>query len=479
MRSFIGRINELKMLKSLRQKPSASLVCIFGRRRIGKSSLVEEFAKNEKSFIQIQGLSPAESTTSKHQLDHFSDRVSHHFNTRKENFANWTEALSSLAQKVKTGQHLILLDEISWMGNGDPLFPSRLKDIWDTQLKKNPKIILVLCGSVSSWIEANILKNANFEGRISLDINLKELPLEEINEFWTGKKIRMSSLEKILLLSITGGVPKYLEEVLHKFSVEQNISRLCFDRNGFLFNEYEKIFTEIFGRKTKTYEKIIRHCLEKKLSMSELSRKLKITQNSELSEHVHHLELSGFLSRDFYYNHQGKQSKLSHLRVKDNYLRFYIKCIEPLRDRIENKSIKIKSLHDIQYFDSLLGLQFENLILANRDVLHERLEISSTSIESSSPHIQRKTTKVKAGCQIDLLIHTRLGIFYLCEFKCKKIIDKAVINEVEKKMTVLKLPMRSVVKPVLVYEGELYPPHLEEIEKYFYKIVSFKEMLEG
>lgn len=467
------------MLKSLRGKSTASLVCILGRRRIGKSSLVEEFAKDEKSFIQIQGLSPVEKSTLQDQLDHFANRLSYHFNTRIENFTNWTDAFNSLAQKVKTGPHLILLDEISWMGKGDPLFSSRIKDIWDIHFKKNPKIILVLCGSVSSWIEENILKSVNFEGRISLDINLKELPLGEINEFWKRQKIRMSSLEKILLLSITGGVPKYLEEVLHKTSVEQNISRLCFHSNGFLFNEYEKIFTEIFGRKTKTYEKIIRHCLEKKLSMSDLSKKLKITQNSELSEHVHQLELSGFLSRDFYYNHLGKQSKLSHLRVKDNYLRFYIKCIEPMRDRIENKSKEVKSLHDIQYFDSLLGLQFENLILANREILHEKLEISSASIESSSPYVQKKTTKVKAGCQIDLLIHTKLGVFYLCEFKCKKIIDKSVINEVEKKIKVIKLPARFVVKPVLVYEGELYPPHLEEIEKYFYKIVHFEEMLDS
>lgn len=478
MNAFIGRKDELKLLKSLREKPTASLVCILGRRRIGKSSLVEEFAKNEKSFIQIQGLSPVENTSHQDQLDHFADRLSYHFNTRKENFNNWTEAFSSLAQKVKSGTHLILLDEISWMGQGDLLFSARLKDAWDTQFKKNPKIVLVVCGSVSSWIEKNILKSANFEGRISLDINLKELSLKDINEFWKIKKIKMSSLEKMLLLSITGGVPKYLEEVLHKAPIEQNISRLCFHPNGFLFNEYSKIFTEIFGRKTKTYEKIIRHCLMQKISMSELSKKLKITQNSELSEHVHHLELSGFLNRDFYYNSKAKQSKLSHLRVKDNYLRFYLKCIEPLTDRIKNKAKEFKSLYDIQYFDSVLGFQFENLILANRDVLHNKLEISTTSIESSSPHIQKKTVKIKSGCQIDLLIHTKLGVFYLCEFKCKKIIDKSVIHAVEKKLKAIHVPKRSVVKPVLVYEGELYLPHLEEINNYFHKIVHFNDLLE-
>jgi hypothetical protein len=255
--------------------------------------------------------------------------------------------------------------------------------------------------------------------------------------------------------------------------------RLCFNPKGFLFNEFEKIFSDIFGRKGKTFEKMVRACLEKKLSPSDLAAHLNIKPNSEFSEHLRNLELSGFLGRDFYYLSSGVRSKLGHVRVKDNYLRFYLKYIEPMKDKIESGAKSIYSLSELKQFDSILGLQFENLILANRQRLHEILGISPSDIQSSAPHVQRKKAKTKAGCQIDLLIHTALDIFYLCEFKCKKVIDRAVIDEVRYKMNVLALPRRSALKPVLVYEGEILGSHAEEIEHFFYRIVHFDEFLKS
>lgn len=472
---FFGRAAELAALSKLRQKNGASLVSIMGRRRIGKSTLIEEFGKKFKSFIEIQGLGPNEGASNKDQLEHFANKLSLHFNSRKETFESWTDAFTFLAHLTKTGEHLILLDEISWMGKKDPLFSARLKDAWDTQIKKNPKVILVLCGSVSSWIETNILKNAAFEGRISMEINLQELTLPEINTFWQAQRLRMSSLEKMLILSITGGVPKYLEEIVSTESVDENIIRLCFDSKGFLFNEYQKIFMEIFERKGKTFEKIIKACLEHKLSPSELARKLNTTPNSELSEHIHILQVSGFLSRDYYYHPDGKQSKLGHLRVKDNYLRFYLKHIQPVRDKISSGAKVYKSLSDLKQLESTLGFQFENIILSNRQTLHGLLGIASNAIYSSAPHVQKKKVKTRGGCQIDLLIHTILDVFYLCEFKCKKVIDKSIISEVQKKMDVLALPRRSSLKPVLVYEGEINPKHASKIESFFFKIIQLSE----
>jgi uncharacterized protein len=79
---------------------------------------------------------------------------------------------------------------------------------------------------------------------------------------------------------------------------------------------------------------------------------------------------------------------------------------------------------------------------------------------------------------IDLLIHTDRDIFYLCEIKCQKMIDRTIIKDVQQKMDRLVLPKRSSLKPVLIYEGEIYPPHEVEIRKYFYRIVHFGQMLE-
>lgn len=475
--TFIGRKEQLKTLQKLKSKKTASLVCILGRRRIGKSHLIAQFGKEFRKFVRIQGLGPEVKSDKQDQLNHFAIRISEIFNKKKSYYEDWAEAFTDLSKYTSKGEVLILLDEISWMGRGDPMFAAKLKDAWDTQFKENPKLILVACGSVSSWIEDNILNNASFEGRISLKIDLQELDFNEISEFWHEQNLNYGSLEKMQLLSLTGGVPKYLEEIDVEQTIEQNIIRLCFNESGFLYNEFKHIFLNIFERKSKTYEKIIRYCLDQKLSPVELAKKMKMVQNSDLSENIHNLELSGFLGRDFYFKPDGEVSKLSQLRVKDNYLRFYLKYIEPLRAKIEKGGKPVRSLTDIKNFESLMGFQFENLILKNREKIYPALDLQAQQIVSAAPYKQNKTTVNKGACQIDLLIHTNLDTFFLCELKCRKRIDNTVVKEVQKKIKVLKLPRRSALKPVLIYEGEIMPSYEEELQNYFFKIIHWTELL--
>ena len=117
--------------------------------------------------------------------------------------------------------------------------------------------MLIICGSVSSWIEKNILSNTGFLGRISIDLVLEELPLIDCLKFWRKTKERLSPYEFFKVLSVTGGVPKYLEEILPEQSAETNIQRLCFKPQGLLFREFEQIFSDLFSRRSALYKKII------------------------------------------------------------------------------------------------------------------------------------------------------------------------------------------------------------------------------
>ncbi len=91
-----------------------------------------------------------------------------------------------------------------------------------------PGLILIICGSISGWIETNILSHSGFLGRISLDLVLKELRLPRCSEFLTQLDPHLSNYDKLKLLAVTGGIPKYLEEIIPGLSVEENIRRLCF-----------------------------------------------------------------------------------------------------------------------------------------------------------------------------------------------------------------------------------------------------------
>lgn len=477
--AIIGRIQELKTLHHLKKKNSASLVCLLGRRRIGKSTLIEEFGKGFKKFLNIQGLAPGPGSNNQIQLNNFSTQLSYITNQRKIHFLDWSDAFFELAQTCAKGDCLILLDEISWMGGHDPLFTSKLKLAWDTLFKKNPHLIIVLCGSVSSWIENNILKNMNFEGRISLEINLQQLSLQEISQFLDQKKHSFGILEKITIASVTGGVPKYLEEINNSEDAYTNLARICFDPGGILYNDYDKIFTEIFQRKSKSLEKIVKGALLHKLGPKELALKLKMDYNSDFLEYLHILELSGFISRDYYFNPQknAETMKFSHIRLKDNYLRFYLKIIAPLKKSLSKGGRKITSMTEIKHFESIQGLQFENLMLFNRQLIHKALKLKDQDVLSSAPYFQRKKENNKGSCQIDLLIHTLFDIFYLCEFKCQKVIDIKVIKEVDKKINLIKVSRRSSIKPILIYAGEIPPTDLIKLNDFFYQIISVEELL--
>ncbi len=250
------------------------------------------------------------------------------------------------------------------------------------------------------------MENTNFVGRVSLTLNLQELKLNEISNFWDEKKLRMGSLEKLLILSVTGGIPKYIEEALTTSTAEKNVMTMCFNKSGILYNDYKNIFKDIFGRRFSSLDKIVRLCANKNLTPTELAKKLKTNFNSDFSEHLNVLDLAGFISRDYYFNPDGKASKLGHVRLKDNYLRFYLKYIEPAKAKIEKGAKTFKSFSSIIGYESILGMQFENLILSSRELIHPILNITPEQIISSAPYRQNKTTINKGACQVDLLVHT-------------------------------------------------------------------------
>ena len=255
---FVGRKKELEILERLRLKKSSSLAVVWGRRRIGKSTLVEEFLKGKKAW-SFSGIPPQTHKTSQEEIDYFVKQMARNIGMPELKTADWAEVfwhLGNQAQKEK--DIIIFFDEISWMGSKDPNFLGYLKTEWDKTLSKCPQLILILCGSVSNWIEENIINSTGFYGRISTKLKVEELPLVDCNQFWNAQKDRISAYEKFKILGVTGGVPKYLEEIIPTESAEKNINYLCFTREGLLYRKYNQIFSDLFSRRASTFDKIIR-----------------------------------------------------------------------------------------------------------------------------------------------------------------------------------------------------------------------------
>ncbi len=469
-RMFVGRTKELAMLRRFLDKRSASLIIVRGRRRVGKSRLIKEFAKLGR-FYSFVGIAPTPETTAQMQRDRFSKQLSEQTGLPEVRADDWSKLFQLLAEKVKKGRVVLLFDEISWMGSEDPEFLGLIKDAWDERFQNNPELIFVLCGSASAWIEKNIISSDGFVGRVSYTMTLEELPLYECNKFWGKNTNRISHFEKLKLLGVTGGIPKYLEEIDPAISAEENIKRLCFQKGGPLVNEFENLFANIFKRKSPLYRAIVEALALGPKEQNELAGALGVQMTGVFSEYLEELELSGFIQRDYTWNiKSGHDSKLSKYRLSDNYIRFYLKYIEKYRTMIERNSYEFKSLMSFSEWNTIMGLQFENIVLNNRHTLHRYLQISPDDILSQNPFYQNPTTK-QAGCQIDYLIETRFNTLYVCEIKfSKEPIGMRVIKEVETKIKNLKRPKGFSCRPVLIHVNGV----TEEVadERYFDAIVD-------
>jgi AAA+ ATPase superfamily predicted ATPase len=474
---FVGREAEIQELTDLQHKNAANLVIVQGRRRIGKSRLIEEFANNQK-FYSIAGIAPTKETTAQMQRDEFARQLSEQLDTPKFSMNDWGDLFTFLAKNTEKGKVVILLDEISWMGSLDSTFLGKLKNAWDMQFKKNPKLMLVLCGSVSSWIEKNIISNTLFLGRPSLYIKLPELSVADCDEFWGTYRERISAYEKLKVLSITGGVPRYLELVNPNKSAEDNIRTLCFSPNAPLLNEFERIFSDIFGERSELYKKIIDRLIIGPASQEEILASCRRSKTGDFSEYLADLGTAGFISRDYTWHlKDGKTSKLSRYRLKDNYVRFYLKYIQPNKTKIEKGTFKKTSVTTLTGWESIISLQFENLVLNNDSSIVELLGVPPEEIVFSNPYFQ-KMTKAHPGCQIDLLIQTKFSCLYVCEIKFSRSeITASVIDEVKQKISRLNIPKNFSYRPVLIHVNGVNSAVVDS--GYFAKIIDFGQLLSG
>ncbi len=475
---FLGREKELESLGLLLKKPIASLVACRGRRRIGKSTLFKEFARRNKTeFIVIEGLGPRKGQTNADQLRNFGERLCAQTIGPRVVPDSWMEAFRLLSDRIDDSRKtVVLLDEISWMGRHEPDFPGFLKNGWDDELKHHDKLILVLCGSVSAWIEKNLLESATFGGRFSRSMVLRELPLDLCVKFWQGREKRVAPREIIDVLSVTGGVPRYLEEVDPTLSADENIARMCFSEDGPLFKDFNSIFSDVFGSTTLVKGTILR-VLSKggPATCSELANRLGVERGGSLSNNLDELRESGFVAKDDNINPlTGRKAKEARYRLCDNYVRFYLKYIEPHESEIRNGRYAFGSLAELRGWESDMGFQFENLVANHAMMLIPHLHLSGQTIKSAAPYFLKGRHGERQGLQIDLLVQTP-RVSYIIEVKRRANIGREIEREISEKVTAFPRRRNVSIRTALVYEGELDPA--VERSGVFDAIVPFSKLL--
>ena len=478
MDTFIGRDIELARLAGLWQKKTPSLVTCRGRRRIGKSTLVEEFARRTaKRFLRFAGLPPAPGQTNADQLMEFAGQLAAQTDLPRVAIADWSDAFRLLDGAIRDEERtVVLLDEISWMGGRDPNFPGKLKNAWDILFRRHPRLVVVLCGSVSAWIADNILSGTGFVGRDSLDIVLRELPPSDCVRIWGRKAERLSLRERLDLLAVTGGVPKYLEEIRPELSADANVRDLFFTPEGLLFRDFRQVFSDLFGRRADARRSILETLADGARTLSEIADALGKERNGHLADQLDELALAGFIARDGGLNPEtGLPARAELFRLSDCYTRFFLRFVQPYAGAIEKGLFRFSSLAQLPGWEGVLGLQFENLVLNNAARLAPLVGLDGPLVLSAAPYRRTGGADGKKGCQIDLLYQTQRSVCVV-EIKRRREIGADIVDEVARKVERLPLRQGVSVRTALVYDGELAPS--VEAEGWFDHLVPASRLFE-
>ena len=475
---FFGRKDLLQRLQDLWGKKVSSLVTCRGRRRIGKSTLIERFANQSKArFIKIEGLKPESRTTKEDELDAFVSQLSSQTTAEFSRPADWLRAFIRLAKEIKPREKtVVLLDEVSWMAYGDPSFAATLKIAWDNHFKKHDRLILVVCGSVSAWIKENIIDNSAFYGRRSLDIVVPELPLNECVKFWGDAAERVAVRDIVDVLSVTGGVPRYLEELNPGLSAQENIRKMCFLPKAPLRVDFDEMFADVITRQPRFSSQVIRAIVNGPKSVTEIARFLDVGKGGNITNALTQLVESGMVASDSGKNPEtGADIRESRYRLCDNYARFYLKYIEPAKGMIDSNAFHFDGLDRFAGWDSIMGLQFENLVLNNFRSLLAPLHMDNAMLMSAAPYSRRGgSSGGREGVQVDLLLQTRMSMCVV-EIKRKASIGREIIDEVRRKCRLVPKRRGVSLHTAIVYEGEIAPS--VEADGYFDAVIPFRRLL--
>lgn len=288
------------------------------------------------------------------QIDYFSHQMTAQLHLPIVTFHDWADALNFLSHHIQEGA-AVLFDEISWMGGKDPTFVPKLKAWWDIALAKKQHVLLIFCGSVSTWIDDNIINSTAFFGRISLTLSIEPFSITESALFLKKNGFKGSSFEIYKILSLLGGVPWYLQQIDPHQMADQNIMSLCFQKNGSLVHEFNRIFNDVFNGKGEIYKKILEALKDGMKTLADLRDAVEFPNSGTFSLLVDHLITCGFISEHYQWSMKTEKLARQNLcRICDPYIRFYLKTIEKINYGL-NKGLMMMSVC-LKFQDSMLML---------------------------------------------------------------------------------------------------------------------------
>lgn len=419
---ILGRKKELQLLEQLYASSQAQFLALYGRRRIGKTFLIRQFAhrKPEAIFFNVTG---SKEGGLAEQTEHFVQRISEVFyqGVALANKKNWDQLFSMLTKAMgqcpRDQKIILFFDELPWLATPNSRLLQNIDYYWNQYWSNDPRIIFIICGSSASWIINKIIKNTGgLHNRITESILLEPFNLTETQRYLKNRNIALDRKQILLLYMATGGVPYYLSKIIWPLSAMQIIEQLAFSKNAFFLNEFSVLFASLFKEHT-VHEKVVRELAKHRYGMGKRKLLEKIRSvGGNGSAKLQELEDAGFIVsfKPLYHSKKG-----IYYRLIDEYVFFYLKWIEPIKDHLSKQALDKgdwQALSLTPAWHSWLGYAFEAVCYKHVQFIKKKLALPPMSIASSWRYAPIRKTEHQ-GAQIDLLFDRVDKVINICEIK--------------------------------------------------------------
>ena len=401
---IIGRESEISLLKSAKNANQSDFIAVFGRRRVGKTFLIREALQNKFAFYHT-GIAGA---CRQEQLARFAASMRKYGLPIAKVPKNWFEAFDALETTLPTlgsGKKIIFLDELPWMDTQKSNFVSALESFWNGWASARNDILLIVCGSATSWITSKIINNrGGLHNRLTHRIRLEPFTLHECEHYLQSRGIVATRMQILEYYMAMGGVPYYWSFIDKARSPSQNLDAMFFSANGELRDEYDHLYASLFKNPLR-HMAIVSALGTKKVCMTreELLAATKLSDNGAFGIALEELVSCGFLRR---FRMPGKKKRDLVYQLIDNYTLFYYRFLSQL-DVDESGSWQAQQ--NEPKVNVWRGLSFERVCLQHLEQIKAGLGISGIRTKAYAWR--------SSNAQIDLLIERGDDAVNVCEMK--------------------------------------------------------------
>ncbi len=416
---FYCREQELNKLNKRYNDGKFECVVIYGRRRVGKTALINEFCK-DKPAIMFSALN----STSSENLEALSKSIYQYKNPDSTGesapiYPDYDAALQEITKLAESERLIFVIDEYPYLAKAEKSISSRLQHIID-HIWQQGKLFVILCGSSMSFMEYQVLGyESPLYGRRTAQFKIQALTYKEIVAF----NPELTAEQQSLIYGITGGIPHYINKLNVTDSIDAALLENLFDSSGYLFEEPENLLKQEL-REPAVYNSIITAIAGGASRANEISTKVGI-ESAKCAKYINVLLDLGILKRETPITE--KEGKKTIYSIGDNFFRFWYRFVP--RNMTAIQTGRITQLYDKavkKHFSDYMGLVFEQMC---REYLLNYVDDLPIDI-SDAAQWWGTDSKTRKEIQIDIVGTPAEGKEYIIG-SCKYRNEKIGVDELE------------------------------------------------